>query len=425
VARANHLAFFALQREDGQLPCWARTTRAGFSQIQMVVPIAATAWELAQQTGDSELLEKAYAACSRWDAWLRRYRDTRHTGLCEGFCTYDTGHDNSPRWKGVPNACPDGDARKCPPYPSLPRLCPDLSATVYGGRIALTAMARALGKNSEADRWVADAEAIRAAIVAKLYVASDAAFYDLDAQNRFVPIRGDLISRVLGEHVIDRSLFEDLYRRQIHVPARFWPAFPLPSIALDDPAFVRPIPPNSWGGAAQALTAFRAPRWMEHYGKPADLAQLMQQWTAAILRAGKFLQQMDPLDGTFTAGPGDYSPAALVFFDFTWRLAGVRRVGDSLEWNVRPPAPGVQARYHLRLNSMRTAEMRYASGQGELFLNSKGLLRTSAIVRLITGLEGNFKSAVGVGSQTVTVRLKYASGRQQKLTIAPNQNLTL
>lgn len=146
VARHNHLAFFALQHEDGQIPCWSRAKAAGFAQIQKVVPIAATAWELSQATGDSELLEKAYDGCSRWDAWLRRYRDTRHAGLCEGFCAWDTGHDNSPRWAGMPNRCPDGDARKCPPVPSLPRLCPDLSATVYGSRIALAAMARAQGK---------------------------------------------------------------------------------------------------------------------------------------------------------------------------------------------------------------------------------------------------------------------------------------
>ncbi len=80
IARNNHLIFFALQREDGQIPCWSRTTAIGFAQIQMVVPIAATAWELFQATQDQELLEKAYAGSARWDAWLRRYRDTRHTG---------------------------------------------------------------------------------------------------------------------------------------------------------------------------------------------------------------------------------------------------------------------------------------------------------------------------------------------------------
>ena len=132
VARNTQMAFFKLQRPDGQLPAWIREEEEGFAQIQMVVPIAATSWEIAQATGDNELLETAYRACGAWDRWLMRFRNTRRTGLVEGFCTYDTGHDNSPRWQGVPNQCPDGDARKIPHNPSVPRLCPDLSATVFG-----------------------------------------------------------------------------------------------------------------------------------------------------------------------------------------------------------------------------------------------------------------------------------------------------
>jgi hypothetical protein len=124
AARNNHMAFFELQRADGQMPASVKTTENGYGQIQMVVPIAATAWELVQLTGDEELLTSAYKACSRWDGWLRQYRDTRKTGLVEGFCTYDTGHDNSPRWAGIPNRCPDADARKCPPIASMPRLVP-------------------------------------------------------------------------------------------------------------------------------------------------------------------------------------------------------------------------------------------------------------------------------------------------------------
>ena len=294
----------------------------------MVVPIAATAWDLIQLTNDDELLVAAYDACSRWDAWLREYRDTRKTGLVEGFCTYDTGHDNSPRWAGIPNRCPDADARKCPPLPSLPRLCPDLSATVYGGRMALAHMATALGKGDEASRWHDDAEKIRTLIITKLYSPEDAAFYDLDAQNKFVRVRGDLISRVLGEHVLrrydahDKAIFDAIWTRQIHNPKAFWAPYPLTSIAMDDPTFVRPIPRNSWGGASQALTALRAPRWMPYYGKQAELNHLMQQWTEAISRHTEFRQQMDPLTGDFTqADPSGYSPAALVYCDFIQRLS--------------------------------------------------------------------------------------------------------
>jgi hypothetical protein len=331
VARANHMAFFAQQKPDGQLPASIKLadkvgTSGGYGQIQMVVPIAATAWELAQQTGDHELLETAYNSCSRWDAWLRQYRDTRKTGLVEGFCTYDTGHDNSPRWNGIPRQCPDADARKCPDLPSMPRLCPDLSATAYGARIALAAMAKALGKPDDEAHWLADAEHIRQLILTKLYSPEDAAFYDLDAQNKFVRVRGDVITRVLGEHVVDphkdRKIFEAVWNRQLHNPKAFWAPYPLPSIAMNDPVFVRPIPRNSWGGATQALTALRAPRWFAFYGKQAELTHMMQQWCSAIMRSRGFRQQMDPLTGAFTmADPSGYSPAALVFLDFARRLS--------------------------------------------------------------------------------------------------------
>ena len=425
VARNNHLAFFALQKEDGQIPCWSRTNRVGFAQIQMVVPIAATAWELSQQTGDSELLEKAYVSCGRWDEWLRRYRDTRQTGLCEGFCCWDTGHDYSPRWAGMPNNCPDGDARKCPPVSSLPRLCPDLSATVYGGRVALATMAWALGKNSEADRWRADAETIRSLILNKLYSTDDAAFYDLDTQDKFVRVRGDVISRVLGEHVVDQKLFASIYERQIHNAKAFWATYPLSSIAQDDPTFVRPIPRNSWGGASQALTALRAPRWMEHYGKPADLAYLMQQWNKAIVRAGKFLQQMDPVDGTFTNDTGDYSPAALVFLDFTWRLSGVRQAGTTLEWNVRPPEQNIHSSYRLQVTPTKTVELKYASGHAELFLKEKLLYRTNDVVRLTTDLDGKLVSGTGIATEKTKVKIRLASGHEQQFSIESNTTMTL
>ena len=359
VARANHMAFFAQQKPDGQLPASIKLTDKvgtdqGYGQIQMVVPIAATAWDIFQLTDskDEELLATAYRSCSLWDAWLRQYRDTRKTGLVEGFCTYDTGMDYSPRWTqaGIPSRCPDADARKFPPLPGMPRICPDLSATVYGGRIALAAMAHALGKSDDHARWLADAEHIRHLILTKLYSPEDAAFYDLDTDNKFVRIRSVVTLRVLSEHVLDphdskdKAIFDDIWTRQIHNPKAFWAPYPLASIAMDDPTFVRPIPRNSWGGASQALTALRAPRWMPYYGKQAELDHVMQQWCSAIMRhmqeakgpaeqSKLFRQQMDPLTGEFTGyeppnappggpqDPGGYSPAALVFLDFARRLS--------------------------------------------------------------------------------------------------------
>jgi hypothetical protein len=425
AARNNHLIFFALQKEDGQLPCSVKANGPGFGQIQMVVPIAATAWEMAQQLGDSELLEKAYNACARWDAWLRRCRNTRDTGLCEGFCTYDTGQDNSPRWKGIPNACPDHDARKCPSAEGLPRLCPDLSATVYDGRVALAAMARALGKTSESDRWTGEAETIRHLILSRLYDPQDGAFYDLDSQNQFVRIRSSTILNVLGEHVVDADQFDNIWTKQIHNSKSFWAPYPFPSLALDDPQFVRPIPRNSWGGASQALTALRAPRWMEHYGKPSDLAWLMQRWLEALERAhAEFRQQMDPLTGDFSLeDPGGYSPAALVFLDFLWRSYGVRQQDDLIEWNIRSPAQG-KSKFNAQIGPT-PAELIYDDPRSKLRISDRQIAQVNGIVRLLTTHTGHLKTAIGIADKEQHVTIRVPGRPTRSLRIAPNQRIEL
>lgn len=337
VAWNTHRAFFVNQREDGQIPANVHVSGLGFGQIQMVVPLAATAWELARMLGDEAFLLEAYMACSRWDAWLRRYRDTRKTGLVEAFCTYDTGQDNSPRWAGVSDACPDNDARKFAPGQSVPRLCPDLSATVFGARMALGSMARALGKMAEARQWRRDAEQIRQAIIDRLWSEEDASFYDVAPDGSFVRVRSVANLRVLGEHVLrldvprERRIFEQLWERQIHNPAAYWTGFPFPSIAIEDPAFKRPLRYNSWGGPSQALTALRTLRWMDHYGKSDAQHVIMQRWCEAILRDG-FYQQVDPDTGEFIVMPASqaprtlfngYSPAALAFLHFSKRLGHV------------------------------------------------------------------------------------------------------
>lgn len=324
VAKNNHQVFFHHQREDGYLPYRVFLENGGYpplgsSQIQMVVPVAKTALQTADLVNDEAFLQAAYTACVRWDAWLSRNRNTRGTGLCEAFCEYDTGHDNSPRFAGLPKKCPNNDAAVCPREGKLPYLAPDLSAAVYGGRVALAQMAERLGKRAEAAQWLESGEILRQRIIKHCFDPEDECFYDVDANNHFVRIRGDALTRVLGEHVVDQPMFERIYARHIKNPDAFWTPYPFPSIAVDDPTFVRALPTNSWGGASQALTALRAPAWLEHYGKAADLDHLMKRWIEAILRAPDFMQQMNPWTGEFSTSAG-YSPTMCVLIDFVDRL---------------------------------------------------------------------------------------------------------
>jgi len=322
VALANHEIFFHHQREDGQFPCWVRKHGVGFAQIQMVVPIAFTALRTAKLTGNSGFLARAYESCVKWDQWLSKYRNSRGTGLCEAFCEFDTGHDHSPRFAGLPRQCPNNEAANLPSeqqFPGLPFIAPDLSSTVYQGRTALAEMASLLGKTSEAESWTESAQELRELLEKYCYDPEDEFYYDRDRAGNFVRIKGDVITRVFGSHILPQERFDRIYERHVKSPASFWSNYPLPSIAMDDPLFVGSFSENSWAGASQALTALRTPEWLEHYGKTDDLRHLMRQWVHAIVEAPSFMQQMNPQTGVFNTSPS-YSPCMLTLVRFVNRL---------------------------------------------------------------------------------------------------------
>ncbi|MBN2410139.1 alpha-L-rhamnosidase [candidate division KSB1 bacterium] len=409
VAQDNHRIFFHLQRDDGYLPCWIRKDTSGTAQIQMVVPIAATAFETYLLTKDKAFLTEAYNACVKWDNWLVKYRNTSKTGLCEAFCEYDTGHDNSPRWEGLPKACPDNDARKCPEADALPYLAPDLSATVYGGRIALAKMAAILNKPNEAKEWEKKAQAIRQNLLALCFDPESMCFYDLDKNNRFIRIKGDALTRVLSEHVVDQNLFELVYNQNIKNPEAFWTPYPLPSIAVNDPAFVKDITRNSWGGASQALTALRAPRWFEYYGKSTDLVILMEKWLQALVKAKGFRQQLNPWTGEFTPAADGYSPAMLVLLDYVTRLHGVRISENKLEWTCILPETATFSSFILNSRQGKY-ELALKEDTATLSISDRTIARIEGPCRVFTDMQGNITDIAGIKPQTVSIKLY----RQQK-----------
>lgn len=424
VARANHEFFFDLQRDDGALPCLAKDDEGVlFAWIQMAVPIARTAWQLARRLGDEAFLVRAYRACARWDDWLAAHRDTRGTGLCECFCEYDTGHDNSPRFLGRPKRGYRERNDLCDPTdPALPYLAPDLSATVYGGRRALAAMARALGDDAAAERWDARAEAIRGAIFEHCFDPRDGCFYDRLPDGRLLRIRGDAMLRVLMEHVPDRTLGEEILRRHVLDPRAFWAPYPLPSIAMDDPACDPDAEHNCWGGPSQALAALRTPLWFDHYGHPSEHRHLMQRWVSAVLAADRFGQQIHPVTGRM-GYPDQYSPVMLVLIDFTMRLHGVYEEPERLVWTSGLPAGASRCTTTLATRG-GTAEFRQERGRAGAWLAGRELFWLEGTARVVTGSRGEPLQLVGVapGSETVTLR---AAGQARRLALDPNQTVDL
>jgi hypothetical protein len=155
---------------------------------------------------------------------------------------------------------------------------------------------------------------------------------------------------------------------------------------------------------------------------------MMQQWCDAILRDPSFRQQLDPLTGEFTqSGSASYSPCALVLYDYTWRLAGIRRQDDQLHWNIRPDCPATQnGIFRTPLDrSGAVAELRYLPHSAELKINGNVVAHLEGCARLITGLDGAPLSVLGTRTMVTTVTLRLPGQQSRHVTVGPNERKSL
>ena len=338
VALAQMLLFIINRQEDGHLPYkvidltiagpqWQKDTPNGYGQIQECVSFGRLCFETYLLTGDTEFLKEAYAALKGWDGWLVNNRMTLGRGLIETFCVYDTGHDNSARFADIPNGCPDRQGKTwAADRPALPIVSPDMNAVFFGDRMSLADMAGALGLESEREAWLKKADEVRDAMFEQLYDKADDFFYDIDRAGRMRKIKTIAISNVFTERVLTQTEFDRIYERHMLSPDGFGTPYPFPAVAISDSRGREHAPKNCWGYYSQALTALRAQRWMDAYGRGEDYDRLLEKWMhvmAAQEGPALFTQELDPVTGVPTDCSRWYSSAMLTYLYAVKRLKAV------------------------------------------------------------------------------------------------------
>lgn len=345
--------FLSRQTAEGQFPCYiwnadrlphlAPELLTGYGQIQECVSFARLCFEVYEMNRDSAFLAEVYAACRRWDGWLRRYRMTTGRGLIEMFYGYDTGHDNSARLDGM--ACPgnqmkDGvpqNAATLPPEDGItPILAVDMNCNFFGTQTALADMAEALGLPDEAAEWREKATEVKENLFRHCFDENDCFFYDADREGRLRKCRSSTVLHLFLEGVLDptedRALIEKIYTRYLANPTEFGTPYPFPAVSVSDPTWERPDPqPNNWGYYSEGLIALRCTRWMDRYGFSRDFDRLCEAWLSAWTAAYPDFcmgQELHPLTGIPSASSEWYSSTMLFY------LFAARRLGYTEEFDA-------------------------------------------------------------------------------------------
>lgn len=299
AAMNNQLLFIRHQREDGRLAGSIQALADGgvepqFNKFQgFCFPWPAL--NMYYWAGeDRAYLDEVATALEKFDAYLWRTRDTDRDGCLESFCAYDTGEDNAVRYGDAPNYC----TTDTPPVGSrvVPMASMDVTSFSYAARDTLAAISRIRGDGQE-KRWRTGADAVAAALRSRLWSHERGACFDRDCSGRTMPILTHNSLRCMywgsfSQHMADRFVQEHLLN-----PAEFWTALPLPSVAVNDPAF-RNAPENNWSGQCEGLTYQRAILALERYGYEPVVTALGHRLMDAVIHGGYvFTQQFDPFTG--------------------------------------------------------------------------------------------------------------------------------
>ncbi|MDR1542694.1 MAG: hypothetical protein LBU32_32920 [Clostridiales bacterium] len=406
AAQSSFLLFADFKREDGLIPYKITDAGPAFRQVQMATPLARSVWRHYRLNPDKTFLEKMYRAISENDKWLETWRDTRKTGCVEAFCTFDTGHDASPRFWHVKDAPLDGDPAKCDPdSPILPFLAPDMTANVYCQRLYLAKMAEELGGSANA--WREKAERTYEALMKQCYDQKDHFFYDRDRLDRFVKIQSDILIRVLACEVGDDAMFEDALRRYLLNTKKFFSRYPITTIAMDDPRFSQMIEYNSWSGQISFLTQLRLPIAFELHRRYVELTWIMNPILTALSRFENFAGGLSAWLG-IEGYSSNYSPTMLCVLDYLERMCGIYPVSGNELWFTALAPAGMdygeiiaEETAYSRIVKGRLFELANEKDRSFVFRDGELMYEFPKGVRLVTDETGRLKGLIGMSVRMV------------------------
>lgn len=435
VARNNQLIFMDYQRADGRLPGMISfehgTMYAHYGWLQGFCFPEPALNMYYWINKDKNYLKRLYDCLSRFDQYLWKTRDSDGNGCLESWCVYDTGEDNSVRLDGAPLEW----NYESPPNRSLinkyklelqgggkdtalsvPMESMDVMSYSYSAREVLSKISEILN-NGKTSFWQNKAQQVRDRIKSYLWDPVKLACYDRDPENKKVNILLSNNIRCMYYGSFDQQMADAFIEKHLLNPKEFWTPMPLPSIAVNDPAF-KNIEDNNWSGQPQGLTFQRAIRALENYGHYAEVTLIGNRLINTLKQNQRFTQQYDPFTKKANNSRDGYGPTLLSLLEYISRFCGIQYENDNIMWSGLNSVSDSTS-YEQIINDKKYL-LKVNKSSMSAFINEKLVFTCSSNTRCVTDIHGNLLSIIGIDSTDRKIKLSLPHSKELHANIKPN-----